>query len=116
MGKCCIVGCRDAEIVVGEEAVLRFGSRVFREGDWLSLDGGTGEVFSGSIEKTSPELGQEYETLMRWIDRFLRFMSSRTLIHLTKSRPLLRLGQVESACAERSIYSLPTNAPWPYRK
>ena len=114
MGKCCIVGCRDAEIVVGEEAVLRFGSGFFER-----VIGSPGWRNGRSLpfyRENLPELGQEYETLMRWIDRFspIHVLANAHTPHEIQS--LLRLGQVESACAERSIYSLPTNAPWPYRK
>ncbi|MEO2134387.1 pyruvate, phosphate dikinase [Microbacterium sp.] len=46
LGKTCVVGCAALSIDAG---VLRVGGRALREGDWISVDGGTGEVFAGRI-------------------------------------------------------------------
>lgn len=67
MGKCCVVGCRDAVVTVQPET-LRIGGQVLLEGDILSLDGSTGEVIAGVVSTTSPELGDDYDTLMEWVE------------------------------------------------
>jgi len=51
-GKVCVVGCKDLEIDY-EKREVRFGRKVLKEGDYISLDGNTGEVYEGEI-KTSP--------------------------------------------------------------
>jgi len=51
-GKVCVVGCKDLEINY-EKREVRFGTKVLKEGDFISLDGNTGEVYEGEI-KTSP--------------------------------------------------------------
>ena len=54
MGKCCVSGC--AEIKVDEEAKeLTIGEYVFKEGDYISLDGTAGDVLKGQIKTVPPE-------------------------------------------------------------
>ncbi len=68
MGKCCIVGCGDAEVDAEAKQVL-FGSLVIREGDWLSLDGSTGRVILGKANLVEPDPSSgEFAEFMRWAD------------------------------------------------
>ncbi len=87
MGKVCVVGCNALEIDYPKRQML-VGDRVIREGDWLSLDGTTGEVFMGQIptrpseilrvliEKSLPpeksQVYQDYMALLSWADEFRR--------------------------------------------
>ncbi|MCU0574422.1 MAG: pyruvate, phosphate dikinase [Syntrophobacteraceae bacterium] len=87
MGKVCVVGCNALEIDYPKRQML-VGDRVIREGDWLSLDGTTGEVFIGQIptrpseilrvliEKSlapeQSEVYQDYVSLLSWADEFRR--------------------------------------------
>jgi len=66
-GKCCIVGCGalDINYEAGEMCV---GPQTVRAGDFLTLDGGTGEVYLGKLELDSPELPSEFQMLMQWVD------------------------------------------------
>ena len=41
-----------------------------KKGDWITLDGSTGEVFSGKIPVVDPEINENLETLMSWVDDF----------------------------------------------
>jgi len=83
MGKVCVVGCSSLEIDY-HEATVRVGDKVLKAGDWISVDGFTGEVFEGKVV-TSPsevievlvhetkkpeesETYQRYEQLMTWVD------------------------------------------------
>jgi pyruvate,orthophosphate dikinase len=83
MGKACIVGCGDLDIDYQADT-LTVGGRVFRSGDPISIDGFTGEVFSGSLETRPSEILQvlisktlqpqdaetyrRFEQLMTWVD------------------------------------------------
>ena len=67
MGKCCIVGCVAAEIDV-DAKLMTVGGREFREGEWISLDGSTGEVMAGRVATTEPKLSSYFRTLMEWAD------------------------------------------------
>src|SRR5262249_61408344 len=69
MGKACVVGA--SEIVVDEHRrVFEVGGRIVREGDWISVDGGTGEVLLDSVKTVEGELGDEVLELLAWADRY----------------------------------------------
>jgi len=69
MGKSCVAGA--GEIVVHEkEKTLTINNKVFKEGDTLTLDGATGEVFNGPLAVVDPELSGDFGTLMTWADNF----------------------------------------------
>lgn len=71
MGKCCITGCAALRISY-DRAEFEVGDRTLREGDWITLDGATGEVFAGNVPTVSRELGREFGVFMRWADGFRR--------------------------------------------
>jgi len=69
MGKCCVAGAGD--IAVNEkEGFFAMGELKVKEGDWLSLDGSTGEVFEGQIPLVEPTLSGDFATLMSWADSY----------------------------------------------
>ena len=68
MGTCCVSGCGD--IIVDEEnqtLKLKDGT-TFREGDFISLDGSTGNVYGEQIKTVEPEISGNFETIMEWAD------------------------------------------------
>ena len=67
MGKACVVGAADLSI---DEARRRFevGGRTVREGDVVSLDGGTGEVILDAVQTVEGQLGDEVRELLGWAD------------------------------------------------
>ncbi|MBI4210852.1 MAG: pyruvate, phosphate dikinase [Candidatus Diapherotrites archaeon] len=71
MGKCCVAGCED--IVVSEEnrsmGIPRKGFAL-AEGDFISLDGGTGEVFRGQLPLVEPAMSGAFGKLMKWADSY----------------------------------------------
>ena len=71
MGKCCVVGARGARI---EEAsgCLVVGEHSVREGEWITVDGGTGRVMLGQVPTVEPELSEHFERLMGWADEIRR--------------------------------------------
>jgi pyruvate,orthophosphate dikinase len=71
MGKCCIAGCGALRIDAATRE-LRVGGHVLRAGDWITLDGATGEVFRGEVPTVTPELGGSFADLMRWADAIRR--------------------------------------------
>ncbi|HET7600228.1 MAG TPA: pyruvate, phosphate dikinase [Gemmatimonadales bacterium] len=67
MGKPCVAGA--SALTVDEPAgELRANGRVVHEGDWISLDGGTGKVFLGQARLVEPELGEPFKRVMGWAD------------------------------------------------
>lgn len=67
MGKCCIAGCKDAQVDEASKT-LKIRGEVFAEFDVITLNGSTGEVIKGLAPMKEPELTPEFETLMSWAD------------------------------------------------
>jgi pyruvate,orthophosphate dikinase len=76
MGKCCVAGC-EALKVKEEEKKFYIGDKTYHEGDFISLDGSTGNVYEGVIETKTPELSGHFGTLMAWADE-VRKLKVRT--------------------------------------
>jgi pyruvate,orthophosphate dikinase len=71
MGKCCVAGC-SALAIDYEAGLLRVGDQVVRAGDWLTVDGSSGDVMLGRVPTVTPELGPAFVELMSWTDRIAR--------------------------------------------
>ncbi|MGE5577930.1 MAG: pyruvate, phosphate dikinase [Syntrophothermus sp.] len=67
MGKCCVAGCGEVKV---DEANKRFavGDIVVKEGDWITLNGSTGEVILGQVKLIQPELSGDFAKIMEWAD------------------------------------------------
>jgi pyruvate,orthophosphate dikinase len=76
MGKSCVVGCGELRVDEARREV-RLGDVVLREGDAITLDGGSGEVMRGRLPTVTPALGGAFGELMVWADR-LRELRVRT--------------------------------------
>ncbi len=66
-GKCCVVGADGLNIDYKAGAMTTNG-KVVKEGDWLTLDGSEGLVYSGEMPLVTPELPKSFATLMNWVD------------------------------------------------
>jgi pyruvate,orthophosphate dikinase len=66
-GKCCIVGAEKLDIDC-ERKRMSSNGRVVKEGEWITLDGGDGSVYTGEIALVRPEAPKAYETIMKWAD------------------------------------------------
>jgi pyruvate,orthophosphate dikinase len=67
MGKPCICGCEELKIDL-QRKELHIRDTVIRQGDRLSIDGGTGKVLLGEVPLIDPELSKEFQTLLAWAD------------------------------------------------
>src|ERR1700689_4990265 len=70
-GKCCIVGAEKLHIDLAKKTIHSNG-RAVREGEWITLDGGDGSVYTGQIELVRPEPPKAFATLMSWTDKIRR--------------------------------------------
>jgi len=71
MGKCCVAGA--SEVIVKEQEKKFIVKDVeVKEGDWITLDGSTGEVFLDKIPVVDPSLSGDFATLMKWADKYRR--------------------------------------------
>ncbi|AQK93858.1 pyruvate orthophosphate dikinase2 [Zea mays] len=66
-GKCCVSGCSGIRVNDAEK-VVKIGGNVLREGEWLSLNGSTGEVILGKQPLSPPALSGDLGTFMSWVD------------------------------------------------
>ncbi|MBE3090561.1 MAG: pyruvate, phosphate dikinase [Actinobacteria bacterium] len=69
MGKCCIAGAEGIKVFEGKQYFEVNGSKV-NKGDWVTLDGSTGEVFKGKIPVVDPEIGKNFKKFMSWVDDY----------------------------------------------
>lgn len=76
MGKCCVSGCSNVNIDE-EKRLMVVGDVVIKEGEYISLDGTTGKVYLGSVEKEDAKLGGNFQKFMGWADD-IRVMGVRT--------------------------------------
>jgi pyruvate, orthophosphate dikinase len=75
MGKCCVTSCTSLRVDAARRTASFVGGgqeKKLKEGDTLTLDGSTGEVFLGSAPLVPARLGEEIGTLMQWVDSFRR--------------------------------------------
>ena len=71
MGKCCVSGC--GEIAMDEEnKKFTLGGQTFNEGDTISIDGTTGNIYAGLIATVPAEIVGTFETIMSWADKYRR--------------------------------------------
>jgi pyruvate,orthophosphate dikinase len=71
MGKCCVSGAGALKISY-KERTLTVGDVVMKEGDWMSLNGSTGDVYEGKIDTRDPELSGDFGSLMELSDKHAR--------------------------------------------
>ena len=69
--KCCIVGCEELDIDAKAKE-LKSRGKTLREGDILTLDGGTGTVYEGALPLVKPSLPPDFHNVMGWADSFRR--------------------------------------------
>ena len=71
MGTCCVSGC--SAIVMDEEnKQFTLSGKTYHEGDWLSLDGSTGNIYDGAMPTVDASIGGEFGRIMAWADKFRR--------------------------------------------
>ena len=71
MGTCCVSGC--TEIAMDEEnKQFTLSGKTYHEGDWLSLDGSTGNIYDGIIPTKDAEIAGEFGRIMGWADQYRR--------------------------------------------
>lgn len=76
MGKCCVSGAGAVKINY-KTRVMTIDGKEFHEGDWISLNGSTGEVYEGKVATVEPDMSGDFGKVMKWADKFTR-MKVRT--------------------------------------
>jgi pyruvate,orthophosphate dikinase len=81
MGKCCVSGAGEIKIDYKEKTV-EMGGKVYNEGDWISLNGSTGEVYDGQVPTTEPELDGDFGSIMNLAAKY-----TKTLVRTNADSP-----------------------------
>ena len=71
MGKCCVSGCGDIKMDE-ENKKFELAGKTYGEGDWISLDGSTGNIYDGAIPTVDASIGGEFGRVMGWADKYRR--------------------------------------------
>ncbi len=71
MGKCCVTGCGDIKMDE-ENKKFELGGQEFHEGDEISIDGSTGNVYAGLIPTTDAKIAGTFGRIMEWADKYRR--------------------------------------------
>ena len=71
MGKCCVSGAGEIKVDYVAKTVEMSG-KTFKEGDWISLNGSTGEVYEGQVPTTEPALDGDFAAIMNLADKFTK--------------------------------------------
>jgi len=69
MGKPCVAGCEELSLGAGTATLA---GQTLREGDVISIDGGTGAVFVGVVPLVPPQINEDFETILGWADAMRR--------------------------------------------
>ena len=74
MGTCCVSGCgNDNDVKIDEEAkTFEINGHKFVEGDWISIDGSTGNIYDGAVPTVDASIGGEFGRVMGWADKYRR--------------------------------------------
>ncbi|PRY97360.1 pyruvate, phosphate dikinase [Marinilabilia salmonicolor] len=76
MGKCCVSGAGNVKLDY-RARTMTIDGKVYNEGDWISLNGSTGEVYEGKVETRKPDMSGDFALIMELSDKFAK-MSVRT--------------------------------------
>ena len=81
MGKCCVSGAGDILVDYKEKTVVMDG-KTYKEGDWISLNGSTGDVYDGQVTTTEPELDGDFGAIMDLAAKY-----TKTLVRTNADTP-----------------------------
>ena len=91
MGKCCVTGC-SALNVRADEKVIHVNGETVSEGDFISLNGTSGEVILGEAKLKQPELSGDFATLMEWADEIRTLGVRANADTVTDSEAAIKFG------------------------
>ena len=113
MGKPCVAGCEDLKIDLKNETLTGSDGTVYRKDDIISLDGGTGEVMSGSVATIEPKMDDKFETLFNWVDEVKQLTVRANADTPTDVERALELGaKGVGLCRTEHMFMDPDRLPW----
>ena len=113
MGKPCVAGCEDLKIDLKNGTLTDASGKVYHKDDVISLDGGTGEVFEGSVHLIPPILDDNFQKLFKWVNK-VKLLSVRanadTPADVAKAIELGAEGV--GLCRTEHMFMDPERLPW----
>jgi pyruvate,orthophosphate dikinase len=91
MGKCCVVGAGELQIDYGKQLFTTPAGSI-SHGDWVTVDGNTGQLLLGKINTINPELDENFTTLMEWTDEFRKMQVRANADNPTDARQARAFG------------------------
>lgn len=88
MGKCCVSGAGDIKVDY-KARTIEMSGKVYKEGDWISLNGSTGEVYEGQVATVDPELSGDFAAIMDICEKYTK-MDVRTNADTPKDAAIAR--------------------------
>ncbi|MDR1754255.1 MAG: pyruvate, phosphate dikinase, partial [Eubacterium sp.] len=76
MGTCCVSGCGEIKINDNDKS-FELGGGIYKEGDFISLDGSTGNIYGEAVKTVEASIGGEFKRIMDWADKY-RTLKVRT--------------------------------------
>jgi pyruvate,orthophosphate dikinase len=71
MGKPCVAGCEALQVDL-DARLVRIAGHEVREGETITIDGGTGDVILGTVELVAPDINEDFQTILGWADELRR--------------------------------------------
>ncbi|MDE7402244.1 MAG: pyruvate, phosphate dikinase, partial [Muribaculaceae bacterium] len=81
MGKCCVSGAGEIQVDYVAKTV-KMGDKTYKEGDWISLNGSTGDVYDGQVPTAEPELDGDFGAIMNLAEKY-----TKTLVRTNADTP-----------------------------
>ncbi|GAE76862.1 pyruvate, phosphate dikinase [Cutibacterium acnes JCM 18918] len=104
MGKPCVAGARGIKIDA-KAATLTIGDTVIHEGDMITLDGSTGEVFASGLKLIPPQINADFQEVLSWADEIRRLGVEANADNATDAAKLASWVPRASGCAAPSTCS-----------
>lgn len=109
MGKCCVAGCGALYVKEAHAKDCEIGGVHINEGDWITIDGTTGEVFQGQLPTVDPELSGSFGTIMEWAGKYKK-LSIKTNADIPRDAEVARKFGAEGIglCRTEHMFFEPT--------
>ncbi|MEN3183928.1 MAG: pyruvate, phosphate dikinase, partial [Atribacterota bacterium] len=112
MGKPCVAGCEAIKIDL-DKREFTVGDVVVKEGDYITIDGSTGEVILGQVRTIPPQLSEEFKVLLSWADKFRKLGVRANADTPADAKKALEFGaEGIGLCRTEHMFMAPDRLPW----